>query len=94
MRKQKTVPNLEQPQREPEGRLVTPETFALSIVNDIVQKVIEKKHKGNSKTPVSLPSSPIPPEKKEKKEGHYVYNDCYLVFNALCKLSMKPLSKE
>eukprot|EP01119_Soliformovum_irregulare_P013394 TRINITY_DN3553_c0_g1_i7.p1 TRINITY_DN3553_c0_g1~~TRINITY_DN3553_c0_g1_i7.p1 ORF type:complete len:1701 (-),score=587.09 TRINITY_DN3553_c0_g1_i7:49-5151(-) len=33
-------------------------------------------------------------KKSDSSEGYYVFNDCYLIFRALCKLSMKDLPKD
>jgi len=61
----------------------TPELFSKNLVLDIISR-IEGKPLDEKKLAAQA----------AKESGHFVFTDCYLVFRALCKLSMKDIPKE
>eukprot|EP01114_Cavostelium_apophysatum_P013913 TRINITY_DN3475_c0_g1_i1.p1 TRINITY_DN3475_c0_g1~~TRINITY_DN3475_c0_g1_i1.p1 ORF type:complete len:1736 (+),score=542.67 TRINITY_DN3475_c0_g1_i1:271-5478(+) len=64
----------------------TPESVSRSILFDIIHKISHPNAEAESKAAAEAAAA--------QQEGHFVFTDCYLVFRALCKLSMKDTPKD
>ncbi|PRP79080.1 brefeldin A-inhibited guanine nucleotide-exchange protein 2-like [Planoprotostelium fungivorum] len=73
----------ERQQKEEEANTV--EGFALQTIQGIIDKLTERPNETNGDTAAA---------EEARSAGHHVFTDCYLVFRALCKRSMKDPSKE
>jgi len=61
----------------------TPEIFSKNLLLNIVSRIVGKPAEDKRQAALAA-----------KESGHFVFTDCYLVFRALCKLSMKDVPKE
>eukprot|EP01117_Protostelium_nocturnum_P012512 TRINITY_DN4612_c0_g1_i4.p1 TRINITY_DN4612_c0_g1~~TRINITY_DN4612_c0_g1_i4.p1 ORF type:complete len:1640 (+),score=303.31 TRINITY_DN4612_c0_g1_i4:223-5142(+) len=68
----------------------TPESFSRQILNEIVDKISTTSDNATEESKKEESEE----KQKEKESGHHIFTDCYLVFRALCKRSMKDIPRE